>query len=133
MKKTFTSLLLALLLCAICAGASADKSPLNPVLGKWSSSDRMKKVELDITNIDSADGNKYGVDGDWIYGASVSLYSSPDGTMMALFEKDPGMPMTSLKYVYQVYLSNNNSTMLWVSDPSQNSEGELVILSFSKE
>lgn len=133
MKKTFTSLLLALLLCAFCTGASADKSPLKTVLGKWSSSDRVKKVELDITNIDTTDGNKYGVDGEWIYSASLSFYSSPDGSMMALFERDPGIPMTSLKYVYQVYLSNNNSTMLWVSEPSQNSKGELVILSFSKE
>ena len=132
MKKTFVSMLLTLLLCMCCVEATADKSPLKPVLGKWSSSDRVKKVELDISNIDTADGNKYGVDGDWIYSASVSFYSSPDGSIMALFERDPGM-MTSIKYAYQVYLSNNNSTMLWISEPSQNSKGELVILSFSKE
>lgn len=132
MKKTFVSMLLTLLLCMCCVEATADKSPLKPVLGKWSSSDRVKKVELDISNIDTADGNKYGVDGDWIYSASVSFYSSTDGSIMALFERDPGM-MTSIKYAYQVYLSNNNSTMLWISEPSQNSKGELVILSFSKE
>lgn len=132
MKKTFVSMLLTLLLCMCCVEATADKSPLKPVLGKWISSDRVKKVELDISNIDTADGNKYGVDGDWIYSASVSFYSSPDESIMALFERDPGM-MTSIKYAYQVYLSNNNSTMLWISEPSQNSKGELVILSFSKE
>ena len=132
MKKTFVSMLLTLLLCMCCVEATADKNTLKPVLGKWSSSDRVKKVELDISNIDTADGNKYGVDGEWIYSASLSFYSSPNGSMMALFEQDPGM-MTSRKYAYQVYLSNNNSTMLWISEPSQNSNGELVILSFSRE